>query len=454
MPTLVVISDLHMGSGSIDDFELEIEKHFIAFLEDWRANNDGTELVINGDLLDFVQAQPYRGRELRAESKDGIPLCFTEEQSLQKLHAIYDEHKVSFRAMGSFLAHRPENRLVLLPGNHDADFYWPAVQQQFKKFVCGDDESASQRLIYWLDSVYQPSTFPGVWIEHGHQHDPVNSFFIDDEPCWSADNNPIRLDRTGTKRLYECIGTRFMIQFINGLDEKYPYVDNIKPFSRFLQLFGASALRGFGSLQAAVAVGAMNAFLAKTLVTHPGDVLKLPSAESPTAAKLISAAFEKATPARQKAFIQAVRDRGYELNTSPKILLSRKQTEGSLLEFLSENLDVLDNIESEPSEETLKLGASFSTNESDELRSVALKIVADATNMAEVVIMGHTHEVVDEPAYINTGSWTRYYKLKEKERLRPWSILRAGSWKNFPYQLNYALARPGARPAAVFRTYK
>jgi metallophosphoesterase superfamily enzyme len=200
MPTLVVISDLHMGSGSIDDFEPEIEKHFIAFLEDWRANNDGTELVINGDLLDFVQAQPYRGRELRAESKDEIPLCFTEDQSLQKLDAIYNEHKDSFQAIGSFLAHRTENRLVLLPGNHDADFYWPAVQQQFKKLVCGDDESVSQRLIYWLDSVYQPSTFPGVWIEHGHQHDPVSSFFMDDEPCWSADNNPIRLDRTGTKR--------------------------------------------------------------------------------------------------------------------------------------------------------------------------------------------------------------------------------------------------------------
>jgi hypothetical protein len=245
-----------------------------------------------------------------------------------------------------------------------------------------------------------------------------------------------------------------MIQFINGLDEKYPYVDNIKPFSRFLQIFGASALRGFGSLQAAVAVGAMNAYLAKTLVTRPSDVLKLPPAESPTAAKLISAAFGKATPSRQKAFIQSVRDRGYKLNTNPKILLSGKRTAGPLLEFLSENLDALDNIESEPSEGTLKLGASFFRNESDELRSTALKIVADATNKAEVVIMGHTHEVVDEAGYINTGSWTRYYKLKKKEHLRPWSILRTGSWKNFPYQLNYALARPGARPAAVFRTYK
>ena len=33
-----------------------------------------------------------------------------------------------------------------------------------------------------------------------------------------------------------------MILFLNDLDRDYPYVDNVKPFSRFLQLFGASAL--------------------------------------------------------------------------------------------------------------------------------------------------------------------------------------------------------------------
>src|SRR5439155_11225955 len=119
-------------------------------------------------------------------------------------------------------------------------------------------------LIYSLDPVYRPTMCPSVWIEHGHQHDPVNNFLFKGEPCWSANNPPIRRDQWGTERLYECIGTRFLIQFLNDLDKKYPYVDNVKPFWRFLQLFGASALRpGFGSVQAAVAVAFMDAFLAK-----------------------------------------------------------------------------------------------------------------------------------------------------------------------------------------------
>src|SRR4051794_8079044 len=131
MPNLLVISDLHMGAGPLDDFEPEIEKHFVDFLHEWREADDGAELVVNGDLLDFVQAPPYKGkyngRELRGKSEDNVPLCFTEEQSCAKLDAIYCEHKTSFEALGEFLAHRPENHIVILPGNHDADFYWPAV---------------------------------------------------------------------------------------------------------------------------------------------------------------------------------------------------------------------------------------------------------------------------------------------------------------------------------------
>ena len=140
MPALIVISDLHMGSGPVDDFEPEIEKHLVAFLEEWRARDDATELVINGDLLDFVQAPPYKGPGLRDKAKDGTPLCFTQDQSLQKLGAIHNDHKNGLQALGAFLAHRPENRVILLPGNHDADFYWPAVQEEFRKLVCSDND--------------------------------------------------------------------------------------------------------------------------------------------------------------------------------------------------------------------------------------------------------------------------------------------------------------------------
>jgi hypothetical protein len=44
--------------------------------------------VINGDFLDFVQAEPWQSPDFESETPDGVPLCFTQEQSLQKLESI------------------------------------------------------------------------------------------------------------------------------------------------------------------------------------------------------------------------------------------------------------------------------------------------------------------------------------------------------------------------------
>jgi UDP-2,3-diacylglucosamine pyrophosphatase LpxH len=455
MPALIVISDLHMGSGQIDDFEPEIQQKFVSFLQEWRSKYDAIELVINGDLLDFVQAPPYKGKGLRGVSPSGVPLCFTEKQSLQKLDAIYKDHEKSFEALGAFLRYRAENRLVILPGNHDADFYWKAVQARFRQLVCGEDENAAARLIYWLEPVYRPSMHPHIWIEHGHQHDDVNSFFIDKLPCWSESNHPIRTDKKGVARLYECIGTRFLILYLNDLDKQYPYVDNIKPFSRFLQLFGASALKpGYGSVQAAVAVAAMSLFLARSLATHPKDILHLDNGNDPvSAASYVLAAFEAATPSQQKTFIRSIIDNGYPLRSNPRVLLLNEGSAASFLEFLSQNLDLLAPIDRVP-QSTLKLGTSFRTNETDLLSLYAKNIIKDASNAAKLVIMGHTHEVVDKPDYINTGSWTRYYQLRKKEKLRPWAVLRKESWKEFPYKLNFVLAKSEAGRPATLETYE
>src|SRR4051812_13019794 len=100
-----------MGAGVLNDFEPEIETSFREFLRERRSEGDGVELVINGDLLDFVQAPPFKGPSLRADGKDGTRLCFTEPQSLEKLEAIASDHDTAFTALREFLAFRPGNRL-------------------------------------------------------------------------------------------------------------------------------------------------------------------------------------------------------------------------------------------------------------------------------------------------------------------------------------------------------
>src|SRR5258707_12423661 len=102
---LVTISDLHMSAPPLDDFDSEIEGKLGDFLSELGSHSEQVELVINGDFLDFVQAPPYEGDALESvSSAEGLSLCFTESQSLEKLQAIYKAHSAVFSALRNFLA--------------------------------------------------------------------------------------------------------------------------------------------------------------------------------------------------------------------------------------------------------------------------------------------------------------------------------------------------------------
>jgi metallophosphoesterase superfamily enzyme len=129
---VIVISDLHASAGALEDFDSELEGHFVDFLENDLSNRPyPIELVINGDFLDFVQAPPHTGPDLQSKSQETVPLCFTQLQSREKLAAIHTAHQPSFSALQQFLASNSRNTLVVLPGNHDPDFFWPGVRQDF-----------------------------------------------------------------------------------------------------------------------------------------------------------------------------------------------------------------------------------------------------------------------------------------------------------------------------------
>src|SRR5574337_1907801 len=91
-----IISDLHIGDSKTDDCNLELEQKLIEFIDYLSSKNEKVELIINGDFLDFVQSPPLRDRDLRSESIEGIPLCFTEKQSLEKLESIHEAHRPVF----------------------------------------------------------------------------------------------------------------------------------------------------------------------------------------------------------------------------------------------------------------------------------------------------------------------------------------------------------------------
>lgn len=446
---VLVISDLHMGADPLDDFDEDIARHFVAFLEEWRTYAGDVELVINGDLLDFVQAPPFRGAELEDETHYGTPLCFTADQSLQKLDTIATEHAAVFEALGRFLAAGDGKRITVMPGNHDADFYWPQVRSAFTTRLCGSSATAASRLAFHLDRVYRPAGHEHLWIEHGHQLDTVNAFFAEGAARWSDRDPPIFLARSGERRLYACIGTRFLIRYLNGLDEDYPLVDNIKPFGRFLQIFGASALAAGYPLKAAVAVGAMLRYLAGTGIGRPSDLLEDDSGPEPDYDRALKQAVAMAVPDERRAFAEALVRAGFPATRSPQIMLDRPESARILGDFVAEHLDVLDVFGETNPAGVLSLGRAFRIDETHEQLVAAERILDDRSNGCRYVIMGHTHQRVDGDRFFNTGSWTRYYEYQPDEKLHAWAMLRAGSYANFPYWLGFLRSEAGRAPTVT-----
>lgn len=446
-PTTYVISDLHISAGKLDDCDATIELELIRFLKSISEDGDEVQLVINGDFLDFVQAPPLYDKDLRAESADSTPLCYSEAQSVRKLSEIHRAHAPIFSAMGEFLNRNSQNSILILPGNHDPDFFWPDVQSAFTNYVCSSTGADPGRIGFHLSQSYRPPHAPFVWIEHGHQHDPCNLFEIDGKPCWSSENPPIRKDKEGTERLVECIGTRFMNLFLNKLDEAYPFVDNVKPFSRFVQIFGVSALKpGTGTLKAAVAVWNMLKFLSGTLVKQPGDLLNVEKAGDGQDVHPIPAHINSMTDAKRSKLQSAIKSAGFDLDQPLQMYLKQPENIEKFGEFLADNFDLLDS-ESAADSSLLGIGSKgdmlalkdgFTLDESQLLVDAADEALK--TDGVTEVIMGHTHATLNKRPmlnYMNTGCWTRYFVYADQDKLRPWSMLKESSYETFPYELRY-----------------
>jgi len=472
---ILIISDLHVGAGQLDDCDSELEECIVSFLEKYSKALDPIELVINGDFLDFVQAEPWEVGGLESISIEGFPLCFAEAQSIKKFDAIAIAHAPIFRALGHFLNACEENSLVVMPGNHDADMFWPGIRARFEDAVCGQIAGLRERLRFHLELFYRPPSCPQVRIEHGHQYDPVNSFFVETDqidpvagykvkkPVWSANNPPIFKNDAGEERLYECIGTRFLIRFMNKLDEKYPFVDNVKPFSRFIRIFGVSAFKpGFGPLRAAVSVWQMLSYVAREGITSPSSLLSLEKAGAnfgPSA--LLQHFIEDMTDDEKKAFVRSLKERGYtELYGTLGMHVKDPDRAGSLMDFLSLHMNLIDQLEApdysllsiDGVPGTLSMGKAFFVDETIELKKAALSLVGK--NGVSHVIMGHTHEPIDKPGYVNTGCWTRYFRFGDDGDIHSWKVLDKDSYKLFPYTLRFAEIVPGNNPLVQSDTFK
>src|SRR5574341_1463479 len=161
---LVIISDLHISEGYLQTrraysraerfFSDEAFQNFLEKIHSENRRAAGTasakplKLIINGDFLDFVRAKSvpdererrlfrryfHRRGLIKREDDFDIQLqesryCLKTEphRSVWKLHRICQGHPFVFEALARFLSRG--NRLVIIKGNHDLEFFWQAVQE-------------------------------------------------------------------------------------------------------------------------------------------------------------------------------------------------------------------------------------------------------------------------------------------------------------------------------------
>jgi UDP-2,3-diacylglucosamine pyrophosphatase LpxH len=249
---ILVISDLHLGEDlrpgaanvsylrHLIRLERELES-FLAYYTQHRLDDKPWQLVINGDMVDFMSVMilPEEGDEDPEDKLYG--LGFGERQSQKKLERVIARHQGVFGSLAEFV--RAGNELVIVTGNHDVEFNYPSVRKTLVEWLCGlacgvgaaDEarEAFSRRIQFCPWFFYRENL---IYIEHGHQYDEYCSFDYLLHPV---------AEKGGQKsRLALSVAHMGMRYFANQLPEYDPHTAESWGFFDYVKWAWAQGLRG------------------------------------------------------------------------------------------------------------------------------------------------------------------------------------------------------------------
>jgi Calcineurin-like phosphoesterase len=423
----VILSDTHFGVGrtaqggpwhAFEDFRWA--EDFQAFLKAVDERGRGaTDLVLNGDTYELWQSLESDCGNDRDEDYG----C-TEAEALKRIQRVIGEHEAEMKALGEF-ASSGGNRVVIVPGNHDAALLFPAVADEAVRRIPAPAGRVCVAMEgFWLSDDRQ------IYAEHGHQIGAdVNGFGKRwPNPFWPG--QPAHLIRTW--------GERGVQMFYNQYEEKYPAIDNLNDEGAGIT-YGRAAE---GLVRTALAAGKFLRF-ALFGVSWPQFTSTMSSNER---------------PAWDVAAIRAYGD-GFLVESFPKDSPLREAAERALAEG-ELGLSVKD-LSDEEIEELCNRRAAMSMAQSAEtptistcprghltaaterflvsrdekfarhLRETNQKLVQEnrlkVGEPFEIFVYSHTHRAESlfkplasqwEPVVLNTGAWQRLAIVEDLESLR------------------------------------
>ena len=216
-----VISDLHLGGVYAEPgskgrgFRICTHAADVAgFIRKLAAlpGSPAVELVINGDLVDFLA---------EAEGTGWTPFTSDAAEAVTKFKAIVARDQVIFDALREYLARG--HRLVLTLGNHDLELCFPAVRHALREII-GAGGAADFEFLHDGEA-YQVGD---ALIEHGNRYDVWN--MVDYDALRHIRSLQSRGQPVPREQVFEPPAGSFMVaEVINPIKKSYAFIDLLKP---------------------------------------------------------------------------------------------------------------------------------------------------------------------------------------------------------------------------------
>ena len=216
-----LISDLHLGGAqpatadpNDRGFRICTQGARLAqFVDALAAKPPSVELIINGDMVDFL-----------AEDDGGAGwLAFTTDQkdAVRKIDSIIDRDQALFEALGRFLERG--HRLVILLGNHDVELALPAVRQRL-----GERIGLTGR--HDFEFIYDGEAYRigRALIEHGNRYDAFN--IVDYDGLRRLRSLLSRNQAVPSDYAFAApAGSHVVAEVMNPIKAQYRIIDLLKP---------------------------------------------------------------------------------------------------------------------------------------------------------------------------------------------------------------------------------
>jgi len=412
---LFVISDLHIGGKygtTSTDRGFRINTHvkelvtFIGEVEQRvRQQKRATEIVINGDFVDFLAEEGPEPRRWRAFIDD-------EEEAVAALETIVKRDVELFDALGLLLQSGATLTLVL--GNHDIELSRPGVRSRLRELLKVEPASPFQ-------FIYDGEAYVvrDVLIEHGNRYDGWNVVDFD-RLRRSRSEDSRRLPISTDAKFIPPAGSQMVAEVMNLIKQDYPFVDLLKPETEAaiplllaLEPGYASSIERIETVRLLNAEANKRAPKAPARPAHPENIAAAGSGRHPQIDNVLTRQMGARQRQRLLALVQEAE--GQSTRSGERIAAGATRRFLSFARMLlTKDLEkrmptLLDSLRAWQGEDVFNWSVETVNSYLDAAKELA-------SGGFSTIIFGHTHlaKIVDlknSNTYLNTGTWADLLRL-------------------------------------------